>query len=699
MHAGVFLEMGMHRFLIPALGLCWFAAIFANCAWLYEDAFISFRSIEQMYAGNGPVWNPDERVQVFTSAGWYWLGYLARLFTADYMLATLFWSALCCAGMLALLRRFFTTDLSWLAIVVLLTASRGVMDFSTSGLENPLGYLLVVAFAWYWREALGGPRPSRAALVKMFLVAALIPLARHDLVLLVIPACVQALWLGRRSLSIGQWALLLAAAAAPLLLWTGFSLVYYGMPFPNTYYAKAATGIERIGLVQVGINYYLVNLFFDPVTVIGVLAGTYYLLRGKQMAIGLGLLLNLLYVLWLGGDYMLTRFLTYSFIIVLACGGQSLVDKVRGNLRVWQKVVLVGLMVLLSLALWQGVLQKIIQLVIIAIYQGLLKLGGISAGMELDELTQLNLHGLLLCMLLMGLLIWIPGAKRLQNIAGISVRTVNSIAFVIAGLVYLQFNPSAALHLGSPAGHSVFSVTQIRYAFDTDKYFGAGVWLKHHEGKRIPNVNTSKDFLINSMYLEGKSALLSSEFPDFPWRIIGEYISKRTDLVITGGIGLLGHGFRLDGNIYDVFGLAEPYLSRLPTNTFSTFQRVAHWSRSFPPEYFDHNPKNGDWRSDGDYQRLAYDVWLATRDRKLWTEERWRSIWRLTRNRYSLPKLRDVKNIPAYIYLFRKDKDLSYLSVISSDDGVLLPLSEVIQRNWQARQISFNDTQAVHFVF
>ncbi len=667
--------MGIHRRLIPALGLCWFAAIFANCAWLFEDAFISFRSIEQMHAGNGPVWNPDERVQVYTSAGWYWLGYLARLFTADYMLATLFWSALCCAGMLALLRRFFTTDLSWLAIVVLLTTSRGVMDFSTSGLENPLGYLLVVAFAWYWREALGGPRPSRAALIKMFLVAALIPLARHDLVLLVIPACVQ-----------------------PLLLWTGFSLAYYGMPFPNTYYAKAATGIERIALVQAGINYYLVNLFFDPVTVIGVLAGTYYLLRSKQIAIGLGLLLNLLYVLWLGGDYMLTRFLTYGFIVVLACGGQDLVDGVRRNLRVWQKVALAGCMVLLSLALWQEVLQKIIQLVIIAIYQGLLKLGGISAGMELDELTQLNLHGLLLCLLLMGILMWIPGAKWLQNIAGISVRTVNSLAFVVAGLVYLQFNPLAALRLDAPAEDTVFSVSQIRHIFDLNKFSALDIWLNYRQSDKRQIAISTQYVLTSANYIDGKPTLLSPKFPDFQWRKTGEYLIKQTDILIAHAIGLLGYGFRLDGHIYDVLGLTEPYLSRLPTRPHNPFRRIAHWSRSFPPEYFDHDSKNGDWRSDGDYQRLAYDVYLATREPKLWTEERWRAIWRLTLNRYKLPKLQEEQHIPSYIYLFRKDKYHTYLNVISADvKGEILPLSKVVQRNWQARQILLNDTQALYY--
>ena len=40
-------------------------------AWISDDAYISFRSIEQFYAGNGLRWNYDERVQVYTSPLWF----------------------------------------------------------------------------------------------------------------------------------------------------------------------------------------------------------------------------------------------------------------------------------------------------------------------------------------------------------------------------------------------------------------------------------------------------------------------------------------------------------------------------------------------------------------------------------------------------------------------------------------------------
>ena len=47
--------------------------VFAKNFWLDEDAYIPFRSLAQLQAGHGAVWNMGERVQVTTSAAWYWL--------------------------------------------------------------------------------------------------------------------------------------------------------------------------------------------------------------------------------------------------------------------------------------------------------------------------------------------------------------------------------------------------------------------------------------------------------------------------------------------------------------------------------------------------------------------------------------------------------------------------------------------------
>ena len=50
---------------------CLFTLAFINTAWVAEDAFITFRSVDNMLAGYGPVWNIGERVQVYTHPLWY----------------------------------------------------------------------------------------------------------------------------------------------------------------------------------------------------------------------------------------------------------------------------------------------------------------------------------------------------------------------------------------------------------------------------------------------------------------------------------------------------------------------------------------------------------------------------------------------------------------------------------------------------
>ena len=57
--------------------------IFLKNAWVSDDAYILFRSLEQLVAGNGPVYNPHNRVQVFTSPLWYFVLALVRIFSND----------------------------------------------------------------------------------------------------------------------------------------------------------------------------------------------------------------------------------------------------------------------------------------------------------------------------------------------------------------------------------------------------------------------------------------------------------------------------------------------------------------------------------------------------------------------------------------------------------------------------------------
>lgn len=86
------------------LGLAYFTFLFLKNAWVSDDAFITFRTIEQFFSGHGLRWNPHERVQAFTHPLWFWLLAFLRLFSRNDYLNALAASYLLCVGALLLLR-------------------------------------------------------------------------------------------------------------------------------------------------------------------------------------------------------------------------------------------------------------------------------------------------------------------------------------------------------------------------------------------------------------------------------------------------------------------------------------------------------------------------------------------------------------------------------------------------------------------
>ncbi|MEZ5319796.1 MAG: hypothetical protein R2752_20510, partial [Vicinamibacterales bacterium] len=114
----------------------------------------------------------------------------------------------------------------------------------------------------------------------------------------------------------------IAIGLLPAALWTLFSLVYYGFPFPNTAYAKLATGVDRGELWQQGAIYLLDSVDRDPITMIAIVFGaaTGLARRGLARWVAIGIVLHLAYVVSIGGDFMAGRFLVaplFAAVLVL----------------------------------------------------------------------------------------------------------------------------------------------------------------------------------------------------------------------------------------------------------------------------------------------------------------------------------------------------------------------------------------------
>jgi arabinofuranosyltransferase len=300
--------------LLVTLALIAFGVVLLRTAWLTDDAYITFRTVDNLIHGYGLTWNTNERVQVYTHPLWMFLISVFYFFTREIFLTAIFVSVATSLAAVAIvgLRIAATGALGLLAIAIFVL-SRPFVDYSTSGLENPLTHLLLAAFLLVFLKHEWTPR---TLLLLSFLVS-LGMLNRMDLALLLGPALALA-WVQHRSWR-ATGALLLGLT--PFVAWLVFSLVYYGFLFPNTAYAKLGAGIDAFDLAYQGLRYLANGAIRDPLTVLVI--GTAFVivvarreLRG--LAVMAGVALYFLYVVKIGGDFMSGRFFTAPLLAAVA---------------------------------------------------------------------------------------------------------------------------------------------------------------------------------------------------------------------------------------------------------------------------------------------------------------------------------------------------------------------------------------------
>lgn len=292
--------------------------VFFNNAWVDEDAYIIFRSIEQFFEGNGPVWNNYERVQVYTSPAWYYLVALTRLISENLFLNVIVLSYVLLAGTLLALWWTLNNTTAWLICVTLLLLSSAFFDYTTSGLSYPLIHLLLTLYLKAYTTVLSGPLTEQKLGLLVLLIALLLT-TRHDLLFLVIPSFCFILW--KAWSSFDRFSLLknLTLYSLPFIGWSVFSLFYYGFPFPNTAYAKLGTGIDRSELLFQGIEYMGRSLTDDSMTLLIIsLAVIIGFLKPRTLGnlfLAAGILASLGYCIYVGGDYKAGRFYSPVFLV------------------------------------------------------------------------------------------------------------------------------------------------------------------------------------------------------------------------------------------------------------------------------------------------------------------------------------------------------------------------------------------------
>ena len=222
--------------------------------WIADDGLIVLRTVRNLLAGNGPVFNAGERVEANTSTVWTylvtlgaWIGGPIRL---EYVALTLALT-LSVAGIVFMMLgtgRLYAPGLRGRQALLLpagalvYIAVPPARDFATSGLENGL-VLAYLGLLWWmmvcWSQAPRATAAGPAFEGALAFVAGLSVLVRPELALIgglgLVMMLVAARGWRRRLLIVGAGGLL-------PVLYEVFRMGYYGLLVPGTAIAKDASG-------------------------------------------------------------------------------------------------------------------------------------------------------------------------------------------------------------------------------------------------------------------------------------------------------------------------------------------------------------------------------------------------------------------------------------------------------------------------
>lgn len=318
--------------------------------WISDDGWINIRVLEQFLAGNGPVYNAGERVEVTTSTLWFWLllaGALALPSVEPQVTGAVVGWLLTLTGMtfaslgagtLFRVRR----PVMYVPVGMLAVAALPPMwDFTTSGLETGLSLAWLGGCFWMLaRRAAAyekGVRPPAWWPLWPAFVIGLGPLVRPDFALYSVLFAVGLLMSSR--IRWWDWPMCLVVALAVPAAYQVWRMGFYASLVPNTALAKDADAAQwEQGLIYL-VDYAGLYVLLVPLLIgaLGTSLHLRYAWRTRSQArwavVGaplLGALLHLAYIVRIGGDFMHARFLlpdTFALLMPAAVVGITLAHR------------------------------------------------------------------------------------------------------------------------------------------------------------------------------------------------------------------------------------------------------------------------------------------------------------------------------------------------------------------------------------
>jgi len=335
----IFTKLNQNKKILPAVRWSMVILVFIiilNRAWLSDDAYITLRTVDNFINGYGLTWNVNERVEVYTHPLWMLLLSFFYFFTHEAYLTTIFVSLGLVLFTLIYLQSKIKPLHRFILVFLTLGLSNAFVDFATSGMENVLNYALFAIFFYQFFDK----KEPKENYFKIVFLAGLIGMTRLDLLLTILPLLIYVFFQQQNKWQAIRIGFL---AVSPLVAWEIFSYVYYGYMFPNTYYAKLNSGTPSGRLLMQGVFYFIASIQRDPLTPLVIFFSMIYGLFNKNLIIrlwGIGLVLYLAYIIKIGGDFMVGRFLTIPFLISILMLSQTFINKLDVP-----KTIVTGIMV------------------------------------------------------------------------------------------------------------------------------------------------------------------------------------------------------------------------------------------------------------------------------------------------------------------------------------------------------------------
>lgn len=313
-------DSGLQVRLVPFLVIVFFALVFIHAS-VMEDAYITFRVVDNFVHGEGLRWNLYDRVQAYTHPLWMLLHIPFYALWENIFVITTVLSFLC--TMIAVLLPLGTFCRQESVVVCLflipLMLSRCFVLYSASGFENALTHALFALFGW---TLLHEKQPHYWFWLSF--VTALSLLNRLDLAVFYGPIWFYMLM--SRFFDV-RWRQVIAGFL-PLAFWLAFSLFYYGFALPNTYYAKLSGDVPSSQYLYFGWHY-LLNFATTDVTsalwIAAMIIAIPFLFSrllaegkdrdGQHLFLALGILAYLFYTVHVGGTYLSGRMLSLPFYV------------------------------------------------------------------------------------------------------------------------------------------------------------------------------------------------------------------------------------------------------------------------------------------------------------------------------------------------------------------------------------------------